>query len=192
MELKEKIEAALFVSAKPLALAQIAQIINTEIEQVREATELLFEEYQAKNSGIVIIKNGPQYQMVTSPDCAEIVRSFIKNETTGELSRPSLETLTIIAYRGPITKAELDRIRGVNCALILRSLMIRGLVQQETEQKGKEPAYAITSDFIRYLGISGIEELPDYGKLSADDLFESREENVQVRQEDVNQEISED
>jgi len=108
--------------------------------------------------------------MVSAPDNVKLIQEFIKDETTGELTRPSLETLTIIAYRGPVSKLDLERIRGVNCSLILRNLLIRGLVESKTEKK--EIYYNITFDFIRFLGVNDIKELPDYERLHTDDSLD--------------------
>ncbi|MCG2700667.1 SMC-Scp complex subunit ScpB, partial [Candidatus Parcubacteria bacterium] len=93
-------------------------------------------------------------------------------ETTGELSRPSLESLTIIAYRGPVAKIDLDRIRGINCALILRNLLLRGLIEGKYDNKKKETYYSVTFDFIKFLGINNIKELPDYERLNKDDTID--------------------
>ena len=119
-----------------------------------------------------IIKVGSKYQMVSSPENSKTVQNFIQDETSGELSRPSLETLTIIAYRGPISKIDLDRIRGVNCALILRNLLIRGLIEAAADKTKKETYYTISLDFVRYLGISSVADLPDYEKLKQDDSID--------------------
>jgi len=81
-----------------------------------------------------------------------------------------LETLTIIAYRGPVTRPEMEQIRGVNCSQILRNLLIKGLV--EMEEKNKEPYYSISVDFLKYLGVSNIQELPDYDKLHQHESLE--------------------
>ena len=110
--------------------------------------------------------------MVSSPENAKLVQGFIKDETTGDLSRPSMETLTIIAYRGPISKIDLDRIRGVNCSLIIRNLLLRGLIEGKVDNKKKETYYSVTFNFIRFLGINDIHELPDYERLNKDDTID--------------------
>jgi len=110
--------------------------------------------------------------MVSAPENSSLVRDFIKDETTGELTRPSLETLTIIAYRGPISKLDLERIRGINCSLILRNLLIRGLIEAKTDRKKNEIYYNITFDFIRFLGINDVNQLPDYERLNKDDTLD--------------------
>jgi segregation and condensation protein B len=89
------------------------------------------------------------------------------------LSQPSLEALTIIAYRGPIAKLELERIRGVNCSLILRHLLLRGLVEEKLDKTKNENFYTVTHDFIRFLGLGSVTELPDYEKLNQAEAINS-------------------
>lgn len=172
MELKSKIESLLFIAAKPLGIKQLADIINLDEKEITVAADALVEDYKEKNQGIQIIKDGRKYQMVSSPDNARLVQEFIKDETTGELSRPSLETLTIIAYRGPIAKIDLDRIRGVNCALIIRNLLLRGLIEAKFDKKKNETYYTITFDFIRFLGVSDVSQLPEYERLHQDETID--------------------
>jgi len=172
MNLKTKIESLLFISAKPMAVKQLADLINKPVDEVKQAGDELVRDYQQAKSGMQVIKSGTKYQMVSSPENAKLVQEFIKDETTGELSRPSLEALTIIAYRGPISKLDLDRIRGVNCALILRNLLLRGLIEAKLDKQKKENYYNITFDFIKYLGINNVSQLPEYQKLSKDDTID--------------------
>lgn len=168
MDIKQKIEALLFVSAKPLSLKQLVELSETEKETVEKAATELIEDYKNNERGMAIIENSGKLQMVTRPELAEIVAKLVKAETSGELTRPSLEALTIIAYRGPITKFELDKIRGVNCAMILRNLLLRGLIEAKEAKDDQETKYSVTFDFIRFLGVNAIEELPDYEKLTAE------------------------
>ena len=111
-------------------------------------------------------------QMVTAGYNAKLVKDFIKEETTGELTRAALETLTIVAYRGPITRAELEQIRGVNCAVILRHLLIRGLVESIENKKKMQTTYNVTFDFLRFLGLNQQSELPDYDKLNSSESLQ--------------------
>jgi len=170
MNIKPKIESLLFTAAKPMAIKDLASLINKPVKEVQASCDALMKEYKDEKRGIEIIKNSAKYQMVSAPDQAKLIQEFIKDETVGELTRPSLETLTIIAYRGPISKIDLERIRGVNCSLILRNLLIRGLIEHRTEKK--EIYYNITFDFIRFLGINNIKELPDYERLNTDDSLD--------------------
>ena len=178
MGLKTKIESLLFISAKPMPTKQLVDLLKVEKSKIQEAGDELVEEYKNNKSGVQIIKDGLKYQMVSAPENAKVVQEFIKDETTGELTRPSLEALTIIAYRGPISKIDLDRIRGVNCALIIRNLLLRGLIEAKTDSKKKETYYSVSFDFIRFLGINNIVDLPDYKKLNEDDTLDKFLEGV--------------
>ncbi|MCK5511056.1 SMC-Scp complex subunit ScpB [Candidatus Parcubacteria bacterium] len=183
MDIKSKIESLLFISAKPMSIKQLAELIKKDKKEIEKAGLDLVDEYKNNKKGVQIIKNSSKLQMVSSPENAKLIQEFIKDETTGELSRPSLETLTIIAYRGPVSKIDLDRIRGVNCSLILRNLLIRGLIKAKNDSKKQETYYTITFDFIRFLGINDVRELPDYEKLSKDDTLDRMLNNEQSKDE---------
>lgn len=179
MPLKSKIESLLFISAKPMSVNQLADLLKADLpagpagkkEIIKSASELLAD-YKNNQAGLQIIKDGAKYQMVSSPANAKVIQDFIKDETTGELSRPSLEALTIIAYRGPVSKIDLDRIRGVNCALILRNLLLRGLIEGKLDKKKNETYYTASFEFVRFLGLNSLEDLPDYGRLHQDETID--------------------
>lgn len=170
--MKSKIESLLFVSAKAMSVKSLAELIAVAPKEIEQAGDELVAELKAAHKGVQIIRNKDSFQMVSSPENTELIQSFIKDETTGELSRPSLETLTIIAYRGPISKLDIDRIRGVNCSLILRNLLLRGLIEVKEEKEKGENFYNVTFDFIRFLGLSDVRELPNYEKLSQSETIE--------------------
>ena len=185
MNLKSKIESILFVANKPLSAGKISQLVEADKKSVKQELNDLINEYKEKNSGIIIAKNLISYQMTTNPSNADIIKKFLKDEISGELTQPALETLTIVAYRGPISKPEIEQIRGVNCGLILRNLRIRGLVEQNNgkdlkkklENKNndflsEEFYYNISFDFLKFLGISSIEELPEFEELSRREIFQ--------------------
>lgn len=165
MPLKSQIESLLFVAIKPLAVKELAALINVKTKEVEEALVALEEDYKAGDRGLSLIKNNNQYQLTTVPANAALVQEFLKDETNGELSQPSLEALTIIAYRGPIGKLELEKIRGVNCSLIIRNLLLRGLIEEKYDKAREENFYTVTHDFIRFLGINSVSDLPEYKKL---------------------------
>ncbi len=173
MSVKSEIESLLFVSSRPLTVKRLAEITGHPKEEVAGALEALTSELDARaDAGFVVLRSGDEVQLATSPDNAEMVKGFLKDESFGELTRPALETLTIIGYRGPLTKAELEQIRGVNCSLILRNLMIRGLVETEggkTDDPTAPALYRTTFDFLRYLGLRSTSELPDYEHLRSDE-----------------------
>ena len=169
--LKSKIESLLFITTKPLSSNRLADLTKFKIKEVEEAAKELAEEYNQKDKGVQLTKSGSSYQMVTQPDNSKLVKDFVREEITGDLTRPQLEALTIVAYRGPITKPELEQIRGVNCSLILRNLMIRGLVELEEDKKKMQVYYSVTMDFMRHLGINNTLELPDYERLNGSEVL---------------------
>jgi len=166
MSLKSQAESLLFVSLKPLSLKDLAAAADAKPKEMEAALEELTAEYQDGDRGLAVIKNNGQYQLTTAAMNAKSVQAFLKDESSGELSQPSLEALTIIAYRGPISKLELERIRGVNCSLIIRNLLLRGLVEEKFEKAKNENYYTVTHDFVRFLGLGGVVELPDYARLN--------------------------
>jgi segregation and condensation protein B len=168
MSLQSQLESLLFVAIKPLAAKELAALTNAKTKEVEEALDNLAQDYRDRSSGLTLIKNNSQYQLATAPDNAALIQEFLKDETSGELSQPSLEALTIIAYRGPIGKFELERIRGVNCSLIIRNLLLRGLIEEKYNKTTDENQYTVTHDFIRFLGLNSLEDLPEYEKLRSD------------------------
>ncbi|OGH94338.1 MAG: SMC-Scp complex subunit ScpB [Candidatus Magasanikbacteria bacterium RIFOXYD2_FULL_41_14] len=160
-----QLESILFVASKPLALKKLAKVLNVSGEDVATALADLRAKHNTPESGITIIENNDEYQMVANPDNQTVAENFIKAEVSGELTRPQLETLTVISYCGPITKPELEQIRGVNCALILRNLMMRGLVKEQDSSTNLLPTYEVTMDYLRHLGLNALTDLPDYATL---------------------------
>lgn len=159
------IESLLFISGKPMTFSMLAKLLSCSTQDVEASVRELEAYYNVKERGIHLMVNDGKVQFVTSPDNKSIVAAFIKDETTGELTKASLETLTIVAYRQPITKEALEQIRGVNCSSILRNLLIRGLIEAQESRGGLTATYAVTMDFLRYLGINRVEELPDFERL---------------------------
>lgn len=172
MKLKNSIESLLFISHKPLSLKELAKVTSSNQKEVESAIIELENYYSKRDSGIMMLNVDSKYQLVTSDDSSEVVKKFIKSEVTGELTKPALETLTIIAYRAPISKAELELIRGVNCSVILRNLLMRGLIEAKEEKKRMIVLYNITFEFLKYLGISQASELLDFEKLNRSNNLE--------------------
>lgn len=166
-QLIQIIESLLLVEPKGFGLKRLAGLTQASADEVTQAVADLTQRYTQSQSGLRLVQDGNQVQLTTGPESAATIQGYVKDETSGELTRPSLETLTIIAYRGPIPKSELELIRGINCSLILRNLLIRGLVREETQESTGEPIYSVTVEFLRLLGISSTNELPDFEKLNA-------------------------
>ncbi len=167
------IEAILFAAGKPLTLKKISALLEIEEATAREIIDELSANYTSKQSGIQIFESAEGIQMGTSPEAATVIAAMTKDETTGELTKAQLETLSIIAYRGPITKGTLEEIRGVNCGMILRNLLIRGLIVEATDtERPGEKKFAVSQELVGYLGITRVNELPDYASLSTHEALE--------------------
>ncbi len=164
MNLQSQLESILFVVSKPISIKKVIKILKSDQKEIELALTDLQVKYNNPDSGIVILKTGDEYQMVSNSANKEVAENFMKAEVSGELTRPQLETLTVISYCGPITKPELEQIRGVNCSLIIRNLMLRGLIKEENKG-GILSTYEITIDYLRHLGLNSAEELPDYESL---------------------------
>ena len=158
-----QLEALLFVGAQPFSIKKLGDLLELSAEDTETAIADL--EESLKDSALMIQRLGNEVQLVTRPEYAETVAKIAKNETQGELSRASLEALTILAYRGPLTRPELEQIRGVQSSMILRNLMLRGLVEEKEDTRLGQSLYQVTFDFVRHLGLSSLEELPQYEAL---------------------------
>ncbi len=166
-ELNSKIESIFFVASKPLSLGALAKALDVSKDKVAEAVETLKSKYNQDDCGIHILEINDELQMSTNPVHAAVVDEFIKDEIAGELTKAQLETLTVIAYRGPITRPELEQIRGVNCSLILRNLLIRGLIEEREDEGKLMPVYVLSFDALRHLGITDVAQLPEFEQLHA-------------------------
>jgi segregation and condensation protein B len=163
-----KVEAILFSSTQPLAVKAIAKAAGESVEAVEKAITGLTERYESKDSGVRLLQHDGRIQLVTAPNCEPVVGALQREELEGELTKPSIETLSVIAYRGPISKPELEQIRGVNCSLIIRNLLLRGLVEEQQRPEFPLPVYVVSFDFLRHLGVQKLEDLPNYKELRSD------------------------
>ena len=179
-----KIEALLFASAKPLTKKGIARILEISLEEIENGVADLNELCLSDGRGLVLQEHGDQIQLVTKPEFAEIVSTVAKEDIAGELTRASLETLTVLAYRGPMTRPEIEQIRGIQSSQILRNLMIRGLVEEKGMGDVGHMLFGLTLDCLKALGISRVEDLPQYEELrghqAIQDVLSDLEEDVVV------------
>ncbi|MGB0757325.1 MAG: SMC-Scp complex subunit ScpB [Patescibacteria group bacterium] len=172
------VEALLFVAGKPMSVNQIAKTLSLKQAEVDDALKELHDRYEQSQSGLQLVFTEKNVQLYAAAKQHEAVESYIEQEEHSELTKPQLETLAIIAYRGPVIKEELEYIRGVNCTIILRNLMLRGLVTEQQTQDGL--LYEVSGDFLAHLGIAAVEELPEYSSLHEHerlaDVMEEKEE----------------
>ncbi len=159
------LEAILLVVAQPLSVKQLSRAVKADEKEVLDALTTLTSRYPEGESGMMLMNNGSEYQLITRPEYQEVVEQFLKSEVTGELTRPQLETLTVISYCGPLTKPEIEQLRGVNCTIIIRNLLVRGLIQEATDELSLLPKYTVTIDYLRHIGLSSVTELPEYAEL---------------------------
>ncbi len=168
MNLESKLEALLFWKGEPMAKKKIETALSCSKEELDAA--LLGLERNLSERGLRVMQNGDEIEMRTAPEAGDIISKLTKEELVRDLGKAGLETLSIILYKSPIKRSEIDYIRGVNSSFILRNLLIRGLVERVTEKEGAGRGYAYkpTIDLLGHLGVVKIEELPEYMKVKAE------------------------
>jgi segregation and condensation protein B len=159
MNLSTQIEALLFWKNESVSITWLGKALLKNREEIEEALTLLDAALQRR--GIILQRNGDEVALKTAPEASELIEKFSKEELVKELTPSALETLSIIAYRGPLPKKEIDYIRGVNSGFILRNLLIRGLIEKE-EGNGGRGMYRPSLDLLSLLGIAKLEELEEY------------------------------
>jgi segregation and condensation protein B len=170
--LQSSIESLLFVFGEPIKLAKIAKICEVAKEDVIREIEALNADYKTGGNGFSVIQKDDLVQLATNPENSEIVSRLVSGELQSDLSRSALEVLAIIAYRGPITRVQIDTIRGVNCSYVLRGLMVKGLVERKETADIRGYLYEISFDFLKSLGIASVQDLPDWENLSKNEKIE--------------------
>jgi segregation and condensation protein B len=159
-EAKAIIESMLFVADEPVTVAHLADALEVKRSLIQEAAESLARDYSVR--GLRVQYHEGHVQMVTAPELAPYVERFLGLQYSGKLSVAALETLAIIAYQQPITRPQIEEIRGVNCQGVLRNLIARGLIEpvDRLETVGRPVVYATTFEFLQYFGLENLAELP--------------------------------
>jgi segregation and condensation protein B len=160
LSLSAKIEAMLFVSAEPVAIQQLSQALDVTASVVERGLKELEESLQTR--GLRLQRNAGRVQLTTAAEIAGLVEKFLGLEAVTHLSRAALETLAIIAYQQPVTRPQVDSIRGVNSDAMLKSLLSKGLIQESgrAEGPGRPILYSTTPEFLQHFGLNSIMELP--------------------------------
>lgn len=171
MELHHQIEAILFYQAEPITVKRLSQLTKRTEEETRSALTVLGD--ALLSSGLRLLQNNDEVTLGTTPEASAIIEAITKEELNRELSKASLETLAIVLYKGPVTRAEIDYIRGVNSTFILRNLLIRGLIEKiENPKDQRSFLYRSTLALLEYMGVANVSELPEYSEtLAALDAF---------------------
>ena len=179
-KLQSIIESILFVSGEPIKKTKLVKILSEKIkdEDLEKALDGLSEKYSMPQSGLMLLRKGEEVQLVSNPENASFVENLVKSELQDSLSNAALEVVSIVAYRGPISKAEIEMIRGVNCSYTLRNLLLKGLIERnDNPRDGRGYVYSISFDFLKKLGIDDVKKLPEYATMSVDNRINSIMEN---------------
>jgi segregation and condensation protein B len=166
-DLAVALEAVCFSLNRPVTLVEVASILGRPAAVVASAGEALAE--QLRGRGLMLQRHGHELQLVTRPETAWAVQRALQPERPTRLSRPALETLAIIAYRQPLTRAGIESIRGVNCEAVLDSLERRGLIAEVDRQEtpGRPRLFGTTLRFLQIVGLERIDDLPVLGEANA-------------------------
>lgn len=160
LNLAVRIEGLLFVSPELISIPQISNALGSTVREVEKALEAL--DIVLSDRGIRLQRVSRTVQLITAPEISEDVQRFLDLEETTRLSRAALEVLAIIAYQEPVTRPQIDAVRGVNSDSVLRTLLRHGLVDEvgRTDGPGRPFIYATTSDFLNHFGLTSTAELP--------------------------------
>ena len=182
--IKRVIEALLFVSEKPLTTDEIKRVLDgIKEEKIKGAIDELRQDYEKQERSFAVAELAGGYQIITRREFAPWVSKLFKKDES-KLSNPSLETLAIIAYRQPLTRSEVERIRGVNVEGVLKTLLDKGLVKirGRKDAPGRPITYGTTSEFLKRFGLGGLEQLPKLRDFSEHDLeFDREDEKLKIR-----------
>ncbi len=135
-------------------------------EELASLIQVLQQHLAAPERGMMLIAHDDAYMLATKPQFALFLEQFVKEDLKEDLTPAAVETLSLIAYFGPLSRAQVDYLRGVNSSFIVRNLLIRGLIERAS-QKGNAYFYTVTFDFLKYMGISSVQELPEYERYYA-------------------------
>ncbi len=159
-----RIEALLFVATGGVSPSQLASALDLPLRVVENHLDILESRLSSSESphGLRLQRHHGRVQLTTSPEYAAVIEKFLGLEATSKLSRAALETLAIIAYQQPVTRPEIDAVRGVSSDGVLKSLLSKGLVQElgRAERPGRPILYTTTSDFLQHFGLNSLQELP--------------------------------
>ena len=169
-KLQGAIEAILFASREPVPESRLCEPLSLDRNTVRKLMQLLMDRYNKPRSGITILKMEDSYQMCSSAQFADQVRSALELRRNTPLSQAAMEVLAVVAYNQPVTKAFVDQVRGVDCGGVMATLSAKGLIEERgrLELPGRPLLYGTTENFLRCLHISSLEELPPLPNESED------------------------
>ncbi len=159
--LAQKIEAILFWRAEPMSIAKLSLWLGAPADEIVTSTQEL--ETSLKGRGIVLMRKEDSVMLGTAPELSPLIETITKEELHKDIGKAGIETLSLITYFGPITRSEIDYIRGVSSTFVIRTLLMRGLIERvQNKNDQRSFFYKPTFDLLSHLGISNIEKLPEY------------------------------
>lgn len=175
MPLEIQIEGVLFYKAEPMKKAALAEIFQIPVHELDVALTSLGE--RLRTGGTRLVVTDTSVQLVTAPEVSNIIDAVRKEDLSHDIGRAGAETLAIILYRGPLSRAEIDRVRGVNSTFILRNLLVRGLIERrEHPTDARSFVYAATPSLMNHLGITKREDMPEFQNvMDSLEIFEREE-----------------
>ena len=185
MNLSSQLEAILFWKAEPVSFKKLASLLNVDILTVKNGIAEL--EASLKGRGITLVQTEEDVMLGTAPELSGLIEQLTKDELVRDLGKAGLETLSIILYQGPISRADIDYIRGVNSQFIIRNLLVRGLVERvDNPNDARSFLYVTTLQLLSQLGLSKREDLPEYDRVRQDiEAFKNQTENNETKTENV-------
>jgi segregation and condensation protein B len=185
MNLDAKIEAILFFRGEPIKLKKLAEFLDVKIPELDKGVNVL--EERLKISGLSLVRNGDEIMLGTKAEVGGIIEKITKEELTRDLGKAGLETISIILYKNPISRREIDFIRGVNSSFILRNLLIRGLIErgEQNEAGGRGYHYKPTFELLGFMGLTNTTELPEHAV-----VLQELEEFSRNEKEKINEEVT--
>lgn len=174
LELKAAVEAMIFASGEPVPAARISLVLGVPKQDVFDCAERLAEEYESGGRGIRLVRLDKSLQMCSAPQYAKLIARAIEHRAPPKLSPPALETLAVVAYFQPVTRAYVDEVRGVDSSYTVSSLVEKGLIEPtgRLEAPGRPTLYKTTEAFLRVMGVSELSELPKLPDMASTDGLE--------------------
>ncbi|MDF2948301.1 MAG: scpB [Sedimentibacter sp.] len=163
MNLKSVLESLLFAWGEPLNINEISRILNLPAHNVSAVLDEMVDEVAGDNNrGLIIQRFGNSYQITTKKENFEFIQNLLQTTVNKSLSSAATEALSIIAYKQPVTRVEIELIRGVKCSNVVKGLLDKGLIKEvgKLDKPGRPTLYATTDEFLRHFGLNSIEELP--------------------------------
>lgn len=164
IELESKIEGLLFYKGEDVSIKKLAGLLNVSTDEIEEG--LIKLEKSLENRGLVLVRKDDSVVLGITRELSPLIESIRKEEITKELSRASIETLSIILYKNGVSRSEIDYIRGVNSSFIIRNLIVRGLVEKVMDTNdSRRILYRPSFNTLSYMGVNSIEQLPNYTEI---------------------------